>query len=69
MKKKKGGITDAIGQIIIAIVFIGVFLALLSRFNWDIIELFYWIGNAIWKAILIVANFVAGNRSFQRLTS
>lgn len=69
MKKKTGGITGSISQLFTFVIVAGLLIALLARFDWDILAVLEWIGSFIVDAVLTVANFFAGNRTFQRLTA
>ena len=67
--KKKGGLTSQIGRLVYFIIISAIFLALLSRFDWDIILMFKWILSGIWNIIITLADIIAGNKSFRQLTA
>lgn len=69
MKNKNSGFMGSIYQIIMAIIFAGVFLALLSRFDFDIIAMFEWILMGIWTMIITIADWFASLPMFQRITA
>ena len=66
--RRKGFIGQVI-SIISLIIWAGLFVALLKRFDWDIIALGSWILNSIWNLISSVADAIGGNDSFRRITS
>lgn len=66
---KKRGLTDSLFQTFTFILGVAFFIALLSRFDWDIIAMFSWIVQGVWNIILTVANIIAGNESFREITS
>ena len=53
--------------IIGAIVAAGLILALLTVFNFNVVELFKWAWNGVWTLVKIVANFFLGNDVFNRV--
>ena len=66
---KKSGFTDSLFKTFTFILGAAFFIALLSRFEWDIIAMFSWIVQGVWNIILTVANVIAGNESFREITS
>lgn len=68
MRRKNG----FIGQVMwlgSMIIWTALFVALLSRFNWDIIALAEWIVGFILDIIMSLADKISGNPTFQDVTS
>lgn len=66
MRRKKGLLSNII-SIFVALIAIGIFLAILAQFGGDLGALFRWILDRIWNIIISVKNAVSGWETFQRL--
>lgn len=67
MRRRRGGIFSNIIYILGALMFIGIFLAVLAQFGGDLGAMFQWILDFAWGIITSVRDAVSGWETFQRL--
>lgn len=67
--KKRSGIIGTIWQIISVLIWLGLALAILIAFDWDIIAIFSWIYNFFKDIIIRIADFFVNNDLFRRATT
>lgn len=69
-RRRGGGMS--VGRIIMnifwGILLIGLSIALLRAFNWDVFGIVNWIWNIASKIVYAVADFFSGNETFQNVT-
>lgn len=72
MAHKRGGRGMSIGRMIMnvfwGILLIGLAMALLRAFDWDIFGIIEWIWSGASKLVTAVADFFTGNATFQKVT-
>lgn len=66
---RRKGIIGNIYSLITFIIWAALFVALLSRFDFDIVRMVEWIVLFIWDIILRLANLISRNDSFRSITS
>lgn len=66
---KKGGLIGQIIGIATTLVILGLFLAVLRAYDWDIVALFERIGEFFWDIIDRIAEMFEGNRSFRKVVA
>lgn len=54
---------------LVSVVVIGLALALLRSFDWDIAELLNWVWGFVIGLVESVADFFTGNKTFQKVVS
>lgn len=67
MRRRRGGIFSNIIYILGALMFIGIFLAVLAQFGGDLGAVFQWILDFAWGIITSIRDAVSGWETFQRL--
>lgn len=63
----KKGFTGQVMGIFALIIWLGLALAILKRFDWDIGEAIAWIGDLFIRAVSAVANWISGLASFNKV--
>lgn len=66
MRRKKGVMGSMIG-LISGLIGVGIFLAVLSQFGWDLGALLTWILNLMWSFVTTIKDTISGWPTFQRL--
>lgn len=67
MRRKRGGVFNNIFYILGALMFIGIFLAVLAQFGGDLGAMFQWILDFTWGFITSIRDAVGSWATFQRL--
>lgn len=63
----KKGFMGQVIAIFSLIIWLGLALAILKRFDWDIGEAIAWVGDLFIRAVSAVANWISGLASFNKV--
>lgn len=65
--RRRNGVMGSIVGLITGLIGLGIFLAVLAQFNWDLGALLTWILNAMWGFVETIKDTISGWPTFQRL--